>query len=191
MTIFTVLCHPLPDSFNGRIARVVQEVGASTGHTVLMHDLYKEKFNPVLSSGELLSRYSFDGQVQGYMDEVSDSDVLIFIHPDWWGQMPAVLKGFIDRIFRPGIAYDYSGDEFLEKELEPLLSDKKGVVFFTTDSEESAGKHPLIDIWQERIFQYCGIDGECHVFYSARKSSFFQKKSYLQTVKEKLLSILL
>ncbi len=190
MNVFVALCHPLQQSFNGRIAQAVCGAVRESGQTLIFHDLYRESFNPVLTGEEMLRGYSFDEQSQRYMDEVMDSDVLIFIHPDWWGQMPALLKGFFDRVFRSGIVYDYSGNEFLEKRLERLMAGKRAMAFCTTDSEESASEHPLESIWRKHIFEYCGIQGRCELFHSIRTADTSRRKAIVETAAGITVSVL-
>jgi len=71
------------------------------------HDLYAEKFDPVLTVGELGPDTSEDDLVNQYVKELIESDLLFFVHPNWWGQPPAILKGYIDRVIRPPYAYDF------------------------------------------------------------------------------------
>lgn len=186
-----MLCHPLESSFNAKIAKTVCGAVRATGNTVVFRDLYRDSFDPVLSEDELKRKYSFDEGVQSYMDEVKDADVLVFIHPDWWGQVPALLKGWLDRVFRPGVAYDYAGDDFLPKRLDRLLTGKKGIVYCTTNRAERREIHPLAVIWQEDIFEYCGIEGFCRIFYSVHESTSSQRKSWLGSVIEDISSLLL
>ena len=127
MNVLIVLCHPLPVSFNAKIADKVHKAVETAGHIPIFHDLYRKPFNPVMPEDEFQRGYSLDEHVQLYMDEVTESEVLVFIHPDWWGQMPALMKGWIDRVFRPGIAFDHSGKEFLPKQLDKLMSGKRGM----------------------------------------------------------------
>ncbi len=74
---------------------------------VFRHDLYEEKFDPLLTVDELGSDTSDDRLVNLYAGELMGSDCLFFIHPNWWGQPPAILKGYIDRVIRPPYAYDF------------------------------------------------------------------------------------
>ncbi len=107
MRTTVILCHPVKGSFNHAISDEVVRSLKQQKHIVHYHDLYDEGFQPVLSADELQRRFSFDEQVQLYTSRVIESDGLVFIHPDWWGGPPALLKGWIDRVFRPGVAYDF------------------------------------------------------------------------------------
>lgn len=185
-----VFCHPLTDSFCARIATTVRETVEGAGCSVVFHDLYREGFDPVLSEEEYRRKFSLDLPVQRYMDEVTEADLLVFIHPDWWGQMPAVLKGWVDRVFRPGIAYEYLGEEFLRKELKPLLSGKRGAVFCTTDADAAETRHPLEIAWGKNVFGYSGIEGRCTMFHSIWSSTPAERREYLSFVSSHISGII-
>jgi len=102
-----ILAHPYSKSFNHAIYHTVCLKLENLDIKVFKHDLYEEKFNPVLSVEELGSDKSADILVNQYAEELMDSDFLFFIHPNWWGQPPAMLKGYIDRVIRPPYAYDF------------------------------------------------------------------------------------
>jgi putative NADPH-quinone reductase len=190
MKILLILCHPATSSFNGKIAETIRGAVEEAGHDFTSHDLYRESFDPILREEEYIRKYSLDEQVQRYMDEVTDSEVLVFVHPDWWGQPPALLKGWLDRVFRTGIAFDYEGEEFLQKRLEKLLTGKKGIAYCTTDSEEKNGPHPLVSLWEEAIFGYCGIEGRCRILYAVHASSAAERKAWIADIGKEIRSLL-
>ena len=140
MKIVEILCNPRPGSYNLALAASAAEKMQSLGHEVLVHDLYKEGFDPVMEPSELARSYSLDGLVQVHCNDLAAADGLVVFHPEWWGQPPAVLKGWIDRVFRQGVAYDLEGEEFSEKGWKPLLTGKKGLVFITSDAEAQAAR---------------------------------------------------
>lgn len=190
MKVLIVLCHPLLSSFNTKIAGSARAAVEAAGHTPLFHDLYREPFNPVLTEEEFKRGYSLDEQVQRYMDEVSESEVLVFVHPDWWSDMPALLKGWIDRVFRSGIAFDHTGEDFLPKKLEKLMTGKKGLAYCTSDGDNGSTPHPLVALWEEKIFGYCGVAGGCRIFSSIRRSSASDRKAWLEMVRSEVASLL-
>ena len=149
---------------------------------MIFHDLYREQFDPIVTESELLQHFSFDTAVQAYMDDVLQAEVLVFIHPDWWGQMPALLKGWFDRVFRPGVAYEYEGSEFGAKKPMPLLENRRGLAFCTTDNLPGGGPHPLERIWIHDIFAFCGIEGTCRIFYEVRNSNAAARHNWLKDV---------
>ncbi|MCP4266086.1 MAG: NAD(P)H-dependent oxidoreductase, partial [Candidatus Brocadiaceae bacterium] len=107
MKATVVLAHPYKESFNHAIYNRVIETLDLCGITVFYHDLYSDGFNPVLSVSELGKEPSNDLLVKKYVEDMVASEFLIFIHPNWWGMPPAILKGYIDRVIRPPHAYDF------------------------------------------------------------------------------------
>lgn len=185
MKIVQVLCHPRPESFNLALAATAQESLRSLGHDVILHDLYKEGFDPVLGAPELARSFSLDGLVQAHCRELAACDGLLIFHPDWWGQPPAVLKGWLDRVFRQGVAYDLDGDAE-EKDWTPLLKGKKGLVFCTSDardddkSTEYGGAVPrtLETLWTDVILGRCGMKSECHVIRDMRRADAAARRAW-------------
>ena len=110
MKILIIYAHPNHNSFNGAILKQVQ-ANLDRNHEVTLLDLYAEKFNPVLSFDEDHRRRDLekDPETQIYRELITWADHLIFIFPIWWSGMPAILKGFIDRVFAAGFAYSYKG----------------------------------------------------------------------------------
>ena len=82
MNVLIILAHPSPKSFNHAIAQRVSAMLKRSGHTVLFHDLYAEKFNSLLSSDDLIKDRIIDIKLRVYCDEVSDADGLVFVHPN-------------------------------------------------------------------------------------------------------------
>jgi NAD(P)H dehydrogenase (quinone) len=107
MKASVIVAHPYPKSFNHAIYKTVIHAFHESKIETYAHDLYEEDFNPVLSKKELGSDTSEDMLVNQYAEELVKSDFLVFIHPNWWGQPPAILKGYIDRVIRPPYAYDF------------------------------------------------------------------------------------
>lgn len=95
MKASVILAHPYAKSFNHSIYQTVVDSLEKYNVVVYGHDLYKENFQPVLSEVELGSDLSDDILVKQYANELVDSDFIIFIHPNWWGQPPAILKGIL------------------------------------------------------------------------------------------------
>jgi NAD(P)H dehydrogenase (quinone) len=181
-----VLCHPERESYNAAVAQRVCAALRAAGHAVRFHDLYAERFDPVLSASELRRGYSFDSQVQSYGNELESCEALVFVHPEWWGAPPAVLKGWIDRVFRPGLAYEFEGDEFASKRKRGLLAAKRAIVFATTEAGEpeiQEGRAPLEIFWRESVFGYCGLEASrVHLLYGLRERSAVERNAWLDFV---------
>lgn len=162
MKASVILAHPYPKSFNHAIFHTVCTALGRSGVEVFAHDLYAERFDPVLTGGELGSDRSEDPLVNRCAGELVGSDLLFFIHPNWWGQPPAIMKGYIDRVIRPPYSYDFPpGDQGGGLPIGKLKG-KTGVVFNTSNTEEGREdnyfRDPLESIWMRCVFGFCGIE---------------------------------
>ena len=96
------------------------------------------------------------------MQELENADGIVIVHPNWWGMPPAVLKGWIDRVFRPGRAYEFVDGDNGEGVPRGLLKARAAVVFNTTNTyperEQTVFGDPLERIWKDCIFGLCGVD---------------------------------
>lgn len=112
MKCLLILAHPLADSLNATLAKAASDELAKAGHEVRVRNLQESGFQPVLSAAERQSYYAaFDAS--GLTDETAelqDADVLVLVFPSWWFGPPAILKGWFDRVWAPGIAYDHAPD---------------------------------------------------------------------------------
>jgi putative NADPH-quinone reductase len=181
--VLLIVCHPEPTSFTHAAASAAREVLEGLGHSVILHDLYAEGFDPVLSAAELARRYSLDGTVQAYSRELEECAGLLVFHPDWWGQPPAMLKGWVDRVLRPGLAYEFEGGEFERKSRVPLLAGKRGLVFCPSDSEDPESAHRLEGLWTQAVLGYCGMSGTCVVLTGMHQASPARRREHLDTVR--------
>jgi NAD(P)H dehydrogenase (quinone) len=182
--ILLILCHPLEGSFNHAVARRAGESLAGAGHRVLFHDLYKEGFDPVMPGPEFRRGVSFDEQVVRHTEELASAGGLVFVHPEWWGQPPALLKGWVDRVLRPGVAYEPADEELPDRKPAPLLAGKTALVFATRD--EAARTGLLERVWLEGVFAFCGISGSCHVLPGLRRLSPAERNAWLELVGQTL-----
>ena len=183
--VLEIICNPRPGSYNLALAASAREKLLSLGHEVTLHDLYKEGFDPVLDASELARSFSLEGLVQEHSRELAEADGLVLFHPEWWGQPPAMLKGWIDRVFRQGIAYDLEGEEFTEKGWKPLLTGKKGLVFVTSDAEAHSAR-TLEALWTHTILGRCGMQASCHVLREMRRADPAARRGWLEFVSRTL-----
>jgi NAD(P)H dehydrogenase (quinone) len=162
MKISIILAHPSPQSFNHAIATTALEILDKNGHTVIFHDLYAEKFDPNLPFEEFPRDAPLQPEVENHCREISTADGIIIVHPNWWGQPPAVLKGWIDRVIRPGVAYEFLEDDQGEGIPKGLLKAQTAIVFNTSNTsaerERSVFGDPLEAIWKDCVFGLCGIE---------------------------------
>lgn len=102
-----VLCHPDPDSFNAHVAQTYCETIKSLGQDAVLRDLYRLPFDPVLKTDERPGspNYCLSDDVQTELDFLNDADVVVLVYPIWFGSPPAMLKGYIDRVFGANFHY--------------------------------------------------------------------------------------
>ena len=161
MNISVILAHPNKSSFNHAIAATAVEALRRNGHEVSFHDLYAEKFDPLLPAPEIASDAELSDEVRRHCEEIAAADGIIVIHPNWWGQPPAILKGWVDRVIRPGVAYEFLEGDDGEGVPNGLLKAKSAIVFNTSNTESEREKtvfgDPIQAIWKDCIFDLCGV----------------------------------
>jgi NAD(P)H dehydrogenase (quinone) len=161
MRISVILAHPTPGSFNHAIAEAAIGALNGNGHEVNFHDLYAEKFDPILPSSEIARAAELDATLAAHCAEIAAADGIVIVHPNWWGQPPAILKGWVDRVLRPGVAYEFVEGDSGEGVPVGLLRAQMAVVFNTSNTptarELSAFGDPLETLWRNCIFGLCGV----------------------------------
>jgi NAD(P)H dehydrogenase (quinone) len=187
MQISVILAHPEPKSLNHAIAQTVAESLKANGHKVFFHDLYKEKFDPLLPAKEIPEDAILPAKIQKHCKEIAIADGIIIIHPNWWGQPPAILKGWIDRVIRPGIAYEFLEGDSGEGVPRGLLKAKVALIFNTSNTETQREKDvfgdPLETIWKNCIFGLCGVHNfHRRMFNVIVTSTKAQRKNWLDSV---------
>ncbi|MCO5236021.1 MAG: NAD(P)H-dependent oxidoreductase [Chitinophagaceae bacterium] len=132
MRIAIVFNHPYEGSYCNAILTAVTNGLQKANHEIDLIHLDNDGFNPVMTKADLkafVQRKPIDPKVIEYKERLDKAEHLIFIFPIWWELMPAMTKGFIDKVIFPGVAYDYtpSGNRMI-----PLLKNLKGVTLITT-----------------------------------------------------------
>ena len=166
--ILLVYGHPkTPTSFNFSLKEKMVSVLKNRGHNVLVRDLYEVSFNPLLSSEDLAKLHNGEipDDIKKEQEFIKNADVIIFIYPIWWAGSPAIIKGYIDRVFSYGFAYMYKGNKVVG-----LLTDKSAVIINSTGSPydyyEREGFYGAIrKTVDEGIFGFCGFKRIRHIFF--------------------------
>jgi putative NADPH-quinone reductase len=161
MRVSVILAHPNSQSFNHAIAQVAVAELKQNGHQIFFHDLYAEEFDPILPADEILQEASVPEEVEAHCREMSGADGVIIVHPNWWGQPPAILKGWVDRVIRPGTAYQFMNGDKGEGVPMGLLKAKIACVFNTSNTtierEARVFGDPLETLWKNCVFGLCGV----------------------------------
>jgi putative NADPH-quinone reductase len=160
-TVSLILGHPTPGSFNHGIAQTAQAALAGAGHAVCYHDLYQEKFDPVMVTEEIPRGAAMPPEVERHAAELERADGLVIVHPNWWSQPPAMLKGWVDRVLRPGRAYNFVADGKGGGKAVGLLKIRTVLVVTTAnnpqENEVAVYGDPLEVFWRKVVFSNCGI----------------------------------
>lgn len=188
MKILLVIGHPDPDSFNHAIANAIRDDLLNIGHDVMFHDLYEEKFLPLLPAEEIPESGKIDQIVETHCNELSLAEGIVIVHPNWWGQPPAILKGWVDRVFRPGVAYRFEEGDKGEGIPIGLLNASTAIIINTSNTpaarEQTAFGDPLETIWRRCIFDLCGIKNfHRRMFSVIVTSTMEQRRCWIEQAK--------
>ncbi|BDG75183.1 NAD(P)H-dependent oxidoreductase [Roseomonas fluvialis] len=130
MRVLMIHCHPRADSYSAALRDTAAAALKAAGHAVDIRDLYAEGFAAALSAEER-ARYHTEGDNEaGIEDHVAAlrwAEALVLVYPTWWYGMPALLKGWFDRVWSPGVAFRLGAGA-----IEPLLTNIKRIGVVTT-----------------------------------------------------------
>jgi NAD(P)H dehydrogenase (quinone) len=186
MDTLIIYAHPNSDSLNYAILENVMRGLKDANRNFELLDSYKEKFDPVLIIDQQNKRRNLinDPYTEKYRKKIEQAEKLIFIYPIWWYGVPAILKGFFDRVFVSGFAFKYDG-----KLPKGLLQNKEAWVIYTIDSPSFFirwfRKNAEWIVVRDAILKFCGIK---HIkrtrFTSAKYSTSEKRKHWLQKIYE-------
>ncbi|WP_343330789.1 NAD(P)H-dependent oxidoreductase [Polaribacter staleyi] len=167
-----IYAHPNEKSLNSYFKQIVEETLTNQHQEIIIRDLNLLNFNPILTlsdiEGQRIGKVKND--VKQEQDFISWSDHITLIYPIWWTGMPAILKGYIDRVFSYGFAYCY--DQGVQK---GLLTNKQITIINTQGKSQTAYKESgmdkaLLQTSDEGIFRYCGLKINHHFFFDKADS---------------------
>ncbi len=143
-----ILAHPRHGSFNHAIAATAVQALETQGHEVRFHDLYQENFDPVLLAPELEREAFLHPDLAQHCREIAQAQGIVIVHPNWWGQPPAILKGWVDRVLRPEVAYRFREGDAGDGVPVGLLQAKAAVVFTTSNTPGSGNWQSSATLWK-------------------------------------------
>ncbi|WP_100406953.1 NAD(P)H-dependent oxidoreductase [Bacillus solitudinis] len=179
-----VYAHPHPESLNHAILDTTVHTLKKIGHEVVVRDLYALDFQPVLKPEDTASMKA--GQtpkdIEKEQEFINGADVITFIYPIWWTGLPAILKGYVDRVFAYGYAYAIGKEGIIK-----LLKGKKGFTINTHGTPKdvydengmTAGLKVTSDIG---IFEFTGIEPVDHLLFGSIGS--LDEQAYKGMLKE-------
>lgn len=133
MKALVVYCHPKEESYTAAIRDLIVQKLEAAEAEVRVNDLYQRNFHPVLSAHEIDIYFDAEANTAPVAQDVEDlkwCDTLIFVYPTWWYGMPAMLKGWLDRVMVPEVAFNMPSDT--RKGIQPGLTHIKRLGVFTT-----------------------------------------------------------
>ena len=133
MRALVVYCHPKDDSFNAAVKDLVLQKLKAAGAEIRFSDLYRSGFQPVLTTSEWEGYLTVPTNSALVADDVANlrwCDTLIFVYPTWWYGLPAMLKGWLDRVMLPGVAFLMP--DATNKNIRPGLRHITALGVFTT-----------------------------------------------------------
>jgi NAD(P)H dehydrogenase (quinone) len=187
--VLVIYCHPVAESFAAAAHATVLQALTAGGHEVTDVDLYAEGFDPVMSRQERLDYENTarnQRSVRKYDEQLEAAEALVLVYPAWWHGMPAMLKGYFDRVWLPGVAFDVTPDgRVLTERLQRL----KRIVVVTTYGgpwwlECIALGNPARKIVSRAVRALCGrhcrLDWYAH--YSMDRATPHQLSRFLRRV---------
>ncbi|MGD8789839.1 MAG: NAD(P)H-dependent oxidoreductase [Burkholderiales bacterium] len=182
MGVLVVYAHPNPQSFNHAILDHFTKGLTEAGHTTDVVDLYGIDFDPCVRLADLaqFTDGEMPSDVVEQQQKVTNADGIAMIHPIWGWSFPAILKGWMDRVFSYGFAYEAG-----ERGVRGLLEDRKTTVMSTAGGPEefyeTAGYMDAFITTCNGIFNVSGIHSvEYPCFYGVRAAGDEGRKKYLE-----------
>ncbi len=181
MNVLIVFAHPERESLNGTLKELAVDTLTGEGHQVQVSDLYvmnwkavldegdfpermnKELFNPIMEQLNAVKEGAIPQDVKEEMDKVLWADLIIFQFPIWWSNFPAILKGWVDRVFYNGFAFNLAK---MELYANGPLKGKKAMLSFTTGAPRelytAEGPHGEIEVlikyFNHLLFEFVGME---------------------------------
>lgn len=169
MNHLVVFAHPNPKSFGKGIVDTIQKAVEEKGDSLIIRDLYEIGFDAILKPEDFVAFQSGNTpeDIRAEQNHVKWADVITFVYPVWWAGLPAMLKGYVDRVLSYGFGYEY-----VNGAPNGLLKGKKGLLFCTTgtpsDIYAQNGMHnSMKQTTDQGIFNFCGIEVINHTFFGA------------------------
>ncbi len=180
---YTVLvsANPNPDSLTVHVAQLCYDVLQKHSKPVTYIYLDEIQYNPLVSQQEIYRRMTFDEATVRHQQILRSASTLMLFFPDWFGFPPALLVGWLQRVFAPGIAFEYAGKEFELKEKRGLLSQLTVIVVMSTDEHQTSNKvADAVSLLQKRLLLHCNVsDVQSLVLYDTHNLKRKQKRKWI------------
>jgi putative NADPH-quinone reductase len=177
--------HPDKESFCTELAQSYKKGADNTHANCRLINLFELNFDPILHNG-YRKRTELEPDLLHAQEEISKADHLVFVYPTWWGTYPALLKGFIDRVFLPKFAFKYRENSVL---WDKLLKGKTARLIVTMDTPKwyyrLIFKSPGHNSMKKGILEFCGIKPvKISSFGPVKQSGEAQRKKWLHEIEK-------
>lgn len=188
MKALIVYTHPRPASFNHAIYQKAKAALEDAGHDVRVRDLYSLNFKVTLDDEDLtqLESGNIPDDVKTEQEHIAWADLMVFVNPVWWQDRPALLKGWLDRVWADGFAYEID-----ESGPKGLLGGKKAVVFQTTggsldqDYATDGAKGAIVRSMRDGTLNFCAVEVLAYkTFYAVLTATQEAREAMLEEVTE-------
>ncbi|MDD3876560.1 MAG: NAD(P)H-dependent oxidoreductase [Bacteroidales bacterium] len=189
MKTLVIIASHNSTSFNNAIKKRAVEKLKNDGHDIVVRDLYEMNFNPVLTKNdfEKLHGNNLPEEIVREQEYIKWAEKIIVIYPIWWTGMPAILKGYFDRVMLYGFAYKFDNTGLVK-----LLKGKEALIFSTSgqpkEHYEAIGMYDAMNKTTDLgIFDFVGINVKKHIYFpSIISANDSTRNEYLNTVEQEL-----
>jgi len=184
-----ILCHPDVDSFNMAVARRYCDAVKKIGHRVVLRDLYRIGFDPVLKSRERPTSEDFQlaPDVAAEIDLISGADVFVLVYPIWFGTPPAMMKGYVERVLGAGFPWG----AVRQRLPHPMLADRRLLSFTSSGTskqwlEEQGAWLSLRKLFDDYLMRAFSLASADHVHFASIVEGMAERvlNEHLQKVEE-------
>lgn len=177
--------HPNGGSFNFGVANAYENGARSVGAEVKHLVVSELKFNPNLEFG-YQKRTPLEPDLIAAWESIQWAEHLVWVHPVWWGGLPAIMKGFIDRLFLPGMAFQYRENSI---QWDKLLKGKTAHIITTLDQPSWYYRlvygRPSVNQLKKSTLEFCGISPVKVTYLGIVKTSDFNvRKKWLEKIEQ-------
>ena len=195
MRVVVVVAHPDPDSFNHAISSTAIASLTRAGHAVTVLDLYAEEFRTAMSHDEREAYHSdrplLDPMAERHAGIVKRAEALVFIYPTWWSTLPAILKGWLERVMVPGVGFVFDDHQRVRRG----LTDVRRIVGISTYGATQLYVKALTDNGRRTLMRALRLNTALATrrswlaLYEVDNSSLDQRQAFLKRVDQKMRSL--
>lgn len=195
MNVLVVLAHPNVDSFNHAIAQRAVATLAAAGHDVQLLDLYALGWRAAMSNEERVAYHTdqpvLDPLVAAHIELLRNVDTLVFVYPTWWSSLPAIMKGWLERVMVPGVAFVFDDSGKVQR----ALTHVQRIVGISTYGSSRRYVRLINDNGRRTLTRAlrlsCGLRTRCSWlgFYATDAATTDQRTAFLERVEKRMRSL--